>query len=461
MRSRALAAILLAGAAAGCGGTADRPLDLILVSVDTLRADRLPFYGGPRDVGGDPAQEFTPSWLATQGTVFETCWSDAGQTLPSLGAFWTGLTQLEHGGVANDEPVLVPTRLSAWKGKRFDAARALLANQSLGAGCGLQNDFDTYGLMPKQLEPRIPEAMLQETAADVAAGKRLLVWAHFMAPHQPYAPPADLLARYGAGPFPTANNEFLYDLHRQGAIAPELRAQLEALYDAEIRAAAGYVRELLAGLDAQYRAVGRGGLLENAIVVFFSDHGEELGDRHGYSLHAKSLYSGVIRVPLVVVGPGWTARREARALRLAEVLPWVVEGVQPKTEVFCSSWRSEFYAARDARWTLVHNPSGNPVGPREPPTDAQYPYPALALYDRAADPREQQDVSAQHPEEARRLLRALNAWYESLRFADASAASHVDPAALADLGYVDNQGQSLPIRLAPHPADSWDPPPPR
>lgn len=458
--SRLVPLLLAATVVGGCGGEARAP-DLILVSVDTLRADRLPFYGAARDTGGDPAQPFTPSWLAAQGTVFETCWADAGQTLPSLGAFWTGLPQLEHGGVSNSQPVLVPTRLQALKGKRFDVARALLANASLGPGCGLQNGFDTYGLLTKQMEPRIPQAMLQETAPDVAAGKRLLVWAHFMAPHQPYAPPPQLLARYGSGPFPQADNDFLYDLHRAGAIAPDLRTQLETLYDAEVRAAAGYVQELLAGLDAQYRAAGRGGLLENAVVVFFSDHGEELGDRHGYSLHAKSLYSGVIRVPLVIAGPGWSARRDARALRLAEVLPLVLEGEKPTSEVFIATWQGEFYAARDARWTLVHNPAGDPRGPREPPTDAAYPYPSLALYDRHADPAEQRDVSSEHPDEARRLLSELNAWYEGLILASARAAAHLDPAALAELGYVDGNGQEMDVRLAPHPADSWDPAPPR
>jgi hypothetical protein len=454
---------LTAWGLAGACGRGDGPqLDLILISVDTLRADRLPFYGGPRDTGGDPAQEFTPSWLAAQGTVFDNVWATAGQTLPSLGSFWTGQPPLEHGGIANDQPVILPTRLSAWKGKRFDAARALLMNPSLGPGCGLQASFDTYGVLPKGMDERLPAELLKVTQADVQAQKRLLVWAHLMSPHQPYEPPAAAADRYGAQGLRVAGNDFLFDIHRRGAMKPLERTEIEKIYDAEVFTASGLVREILAGLDAQYRAAGRGGLLENAIVVFFSDHGEALGDHHGYAMHAKSLYTGVIRVPLVIVGPGWKAARDAQALGLEEVLPWLIGARRTEPRYFHAAWRAEFYSVRDERWTLVHNPSGNPQGPREPPLDAPFPYPALALYDRQADPTEQKDVSAQHPEEARRLLQSLNDWYASLLFASDAARSSMTAQQLAELGYAASQEQAEEVRLSPHPAHAWQPsPPPR
>lgn len=450
------------GLGGACSGRRGPELDLILISVDTLRADRLPFYGGPRDTGGDPAQEFTPSWLAAHGTVFDNVWATAGQTLPSLGSFWTAQPPLEHGGIANDQPVTLPTHLTAWKGQRFDAARALLMNPSLSPGCGLQNSFDTYGVLPKGMDDRLPAALLQETKADVQAKKRLLVWAHLMSPHQPYEPPAAAAERYGAQALRVAGNDFLFDIHRRGAMNPRERAEIEKLYDAEVLTSSGLVREILAGLDSQYRAAGRGGLLENAVVIFFSDHGEELGDHHGYSMHAKSLYTGVIRVPLVIVGSEWPAARDAQALGLEEVLPWVIGGRRPQTKYFHAAWRAEFYSVRDERWTLVHNPSGQPQGPREPPLDAPYPYPALALYDRQADPAESQDVSRQHPEEARRLLQSLNDWYAGLLFASDAARSAMSAEDLAELGYAASQEQAEEVRLAPHPAQAWQPsPPPR
>lgn len=457
LRSALGAACLLA---ASCGGGGVRAPDLILVSVDTLRADRLPFYGADRDTGGDPAQPFTPSWLAAQGTVFETCWSTAGQTLPSLASFWTGLAPLEHGATSNSVPFLAPSRLEHLRAERFDVAHALLANASLAPGCGLERGFDTYGLMVRQDEARIPAAMLQRTQAAVQEGKRLLAWTHFMVPHQPYAPNEQLAKRYGPGLGVPASNKFLYDLHRAGSLDPTLRETVRSLYDAEIFQASAYVSEFLGGLDAQYRAAGRGGLLENAVVVFFSDHGEELADRHGYFMHAKSLHAGVIRVPLVVLGSGWNAgERRADALSLADVLPMVLDARAPAAGPFFAAWQAEFYAVRDERWTLVHNPAGNPNGPKEPPLDASYPYPVVGLYDRSVDPLELVNVAAEHPEDAARLLGALGSWYAGLTFVD-SLAEIADPAVLAALGYTGSgAGVNPASRIAPLPAAPWPPTP--
>lgn len=460
MRSRSTTLLaVLAIALAACGGGVGGAPDLILVSVDTLRADRLPFYGAERDTGGDPKQAFTPSWLAAQGTVFESCWSSAGQTLPSLGTFWTGLPPLEHGAVTNGVPFLAPSRLVALRKSRFEVAHTLVANASLAPGCGLEQGQDTYGVMPKDKEPLIPAAMLERTKDAVQQGKRLVAWTHFMAPHQPYTPTAELAERYGGQLGRPADNKFLYDLHRAGAIEESLRETVRGIYDAEIRLASEYVREFLSGLDAQYREAGRGGLLDNAIVVFFSDHGEELGDRHGYFMHAKSLYSGVIRVPLVIAGKGWGAgERRAAALELADVLPMVLDGEEPRPGPFFSAWQGEFYSVRDEYWTLVHNPGGGRAGPLEPPKDAAYPYPVIGLYDRRTDPSEQHDLSAERPQEAARLLGLLGNWYAGLVFVD-SVTEIADPAVLAALGYAGAGGITAESRVPPLPVEPWPPTP--
>lgn len=435
---------------AACGREPAAP-DLILVSVDTLRADRLPFYGAQRDTGGDPEQPFTPSWLAAQGEVFESCWSPAGQTLPALASFWTGLPPLEHGAVSNATVIGAPSRLEDLRAREFAAAHALIANPVLEPGCGLERGFDSYELMFKQEERRIPEAMLERTSGAVAAGRRLLAWTHFMTPHQPYTPTAELLSRYGRGPGSPASNRLLYDLHRAGSVEPGLRAQIRRQYDAEVRQVSEQVRSFLSGLDSQYRAAGRGGLLENAIVVFFGDHGEGLADRAGYFMHAKSLYSGVIRVPLVIAGPGWVAGgRRPDPLRLEEILPLVLDGTPPSGGPFISAWQAKFYSVRDERWTLVHNPSADPDGPEEPPLDAAFPYPVLGLYDRSTDPLEQVDVAGQHPEEVARLLGELNRWYDGLEFAEARAQA-ADAATLSALGYAEAGGVEAEERVRPLP----------
>ncbi len=439
VRSVLLVPLLLLTA---CGGGADAWVqkDLVLVSVDTLRAERLPFYGGERDTGGDPDRPWTPSWLAARGTVYDACWASAGQTLPSLGNFWTGKPQLEHGAISNFHSVQGPTRMDALREAGW-TGHALVANRTLHVRCGLAGGFASWGVLAKEREPEIPRTLLTRTEPTVRAGQPMVVWAHFMAPHQPYTPPVEYARRYLDRPEPWGSNELLEALHRDPSLAtPEMVEHLKALYDAEIRHASDMVAEFLEGLDRQYRDAGRGGLLDNARIVFFSDHGEDLADHHGYFMHAKSLYAGTVRVPLVVVGEGFEAgARIAAPLALGDVLPMVLEGRRPDPGLFFATWRDRYWAVRDARFTLVHNPSGDRRGPIEPPLDVPFPYPEVALYDRDADPHEQHDVAAEHPERTRELLDQLRSWYFGLDRAviEGGTLTPRERARLQELGYAD------------------------
>ncbi len=452
-RPRAACALTLLLALA-CGGAEEARPDLVLVSVDTLRADRLGIYGAESAPEGREA--FSPGWLAERGTVFEQCWSPAGQTLPALASFWTGRPPLEHGAVTNFH------RLQGFRSRAEDLAEAgwlclgRAANATLQPGTGIAAGFERtpggWRAGPWTYEERMAEELLELAAPAVRGRRPLLLWAHHMAPHQPYEPPLELLEDPGPGPL-RAGKELLQDLERQGPpVDPVLARRLRTLYDAEIRVSARNLRRLLEGLDRLYREAGRGGLLENAVVVFFSDHGEELGDRNAYFPHAKSLYAGVIRVPLVIAGPGWAAgRRDPRPLGLDEVLPWVLEGREPSRRYHVAAWRSSYFAVRDERWTLIHSPlpeEERRLGPWEPllPADGgRYPYPAVALFDRNADPGEHHDLSVEYPEETRRLLGALRAWYEELvppaRYRPAAG---VQDAVLEQLGYAGSAASQGP-----------------
>lgn len=385
--------------------------DLIFVSIDTLRADHLPFYGYERATAGDPATPFSLAWLADQGRVYDSVWAPIGKTLPSLASFWTGEFPLEHGAISNPTPLRRPTYVQSLVAQGY-TAHAAVANRALGPGCGLEQGFSTYAVLPKADEPRIPRALLERARPHVSAGDPLVLWAHFMAPHQPYAPREDLAARFSERPDTPADNEALYAFHHEPSMLDEeTKAAIIGLYDAEILTAADYVQEFLTGLDAAYREAGRGGLLEAATVVFFSDHGEELAERHGYFLHAKSLYRGVLQVPLVVAGPGVSVSREGAPRSLMDVLPEMLNGEPPAREWWAASWQTEFYAMRDERWTLIHNPADNRMGPYEQPEGAAYRYGVVELYDRDADPYEWVNVAEQHPDQVERLLDRMHGWY--------------------------------------------------
>ncbi len=420
----------------GCGKPSAPSWDLILVSVDTLRADRLPFYGHNRATAGDVDELGTPAWLANNGVVWENCWAPAGKTLPSLGTFWTGLDPLEHGGLSNRHVVTGKSVAESFQSLGF-ATHAAVANLSLSPACGLARGFDSYVVLAREQEPKIPRYLLSKAEMPIAQGESLLLWAHFMAPHQPYSPPAFSKGTWSDLSGPPGNHELIGGVHRNPAtLTPELRAHLRGLYDEEILATSLWIQEFLAGLDSFYRNAGRGGLLDNARVVFFSDHGEELGDRLGYFPHAKSLYSGVIRVPLAVAGLGVEqGKRIQESLGLGHVLPHVLGEDIDAGETFFSSWFGEFFSVREEDWTLIHNPGSDSFGPREPPRDVPYPYPDFALFNRRVDPLEQKNVASDYPEVTDSLLRSLYQWYGNLKLVEPGVPEGLDPSVLAELGY--------------------------
>jgi len=430
--------------------------DLIFVSIDTLRADHLPFYGYSRATAGDPSQAHSLAWLAEQGTVFESVWAPIGKTMPSLASFWTGQFPLEHGAISNPTLLSIPTYVQSLADAGY-ATHAAVANRALGRGMGLDTGFLSYEVLPKAREPEIPAALLARSLPAIAENKPLMLWAHFMAPHQPYEPAPALADRFSLLPDTPANNEALYGYHADPSSLNEATKQaLIGLYDAEILTAAGYVHELLSGLDHAYREAGRGGLLEAATVVFFSDHGEELAERHGYFLHAKSLYRGVLHVPLVVAGRGRSAGRDSAPRGLIDVLPELLSGQSPRREIWAASWQTQFYAMRDARWTLIHNPAADKHGPVEMPREVAYPYAEIELYDRESDPFELNNIAATHPAEVERLLAQMNTWYAKTKQRKAKFLPGTDPMEvqrrMAALGYLDEVPEAL---VAPWTLEEW------
>jgi arylsulfatase A-like enzyme len=463
--ARLVCLALILGACGTESGKSDKPPsisgsalqgDLIFVSIDTLRADHLPFYGYSRATAGDPSLAHSLAWLADQGAVYDSVWAPIGKTMPSLASFWTGMFPLEHGAISNPTLLSIPTYVQSLADAGF-TTHARVANRALGRGMGLDAGFLSYEVLPKEREPEIPEALLELSRPVIAQGEPLMLWAHFMAPHQPYTPAPGLANRFTDRPNTPADNEALYGFHADPAsLDEETKQALIGLYDAEILTASGYVQELLSGLDRAYREAGRGSLLEAATVVFFSDHGEELAERHGYFMHAKSLYRGVLHVPLVIAGRGRQAARIAEPRSLLDVLPELFAGKTPSREVWAASWQTQFYALRDARWTLIHNPAGDRHGPIEMPREIGYPYAELELYDRLADPLELQNIAAKHPAEVERLLKRMNLWYLGIKQRKAQFLPGTDPLEvqkrMAALGYLDEVPEAL---VAPWTVEQW------
>ncbi len=270
--------------------SADEPRDLLLITVDTLRADRMGAYGGEHDA--------TPVFdaLARQGALFERAYAQRGSTWPSLVSIMTSLHPTTHGVRANGQPLPgAPTALADLLAARGYRCGAVLTNASELGWSGFED------VLPVMEEPR--DVLAADRALEwleLEDDRPFFLWVHFVAPHDPYQPPpehrrfvAPHYQGYMDGSIP-ATTRLLFG---EAPIEPADRAQLLALYDGEV-----------AWTDAQMgRIVDRlrdGSRLDDTLIVVSADHGEELLDRHRYPFHNASVYEGTLRIPLLFRLPG-------------------------------------------------------------------------------------------------------------------------------------------------------------
>lgn len=420
------------------GCSRDPAPNLLLLVADTLRADGLACTGG---------SAHTPNLcrLAEQGTLFERAYSAAPWTAPSAVALFTGFHPSGFGDRPPSERQITYTvgdaerTLAEALGERGYAARFDLDNGLAYYSNALQGMEKLDNDAPEALAavppgyPDEPRAVRMGASIAYLAGAAepfyLLRW--ILDPHAPYDPPAArleaLAARADGLPRPLA---FYAGLGHQNAahrlrkvarsFSEEERRVVRALYDEEI----GFVDERIGWLFEQ---LDRRGLWERTLVVFTSDHGEELGE-HGLWLHGKSLHEELLRVPLLIAGPGVPAgRRVETPVSLTDLLPTLCEwlsaecgsGAQGTSFAALLAGRPDGASDRivyagapndpargldaviDGDWKLVARPDGGPV-----------------LYDLASEAGEHRDVAAQHPERVAELsarLEAIRAQNEALR----------------------------------------------
>jgi len=266
-----LATLLFTGA---CGGgddpapVADGP-NLLLITIDTLRADRLGVYGY------ESIETPAIDRLAGEGVRFERAVTAAPTTLPSHASILTGATPPRHGLRDNAAGVLAPaaTTLAEKFQERGFQTGAFVSAFVLDARWGLSQGFDVYEGPPVAPgeAPASPQQAERRGDASMAAALRWLevqegawfAWLHFFDPHAPYRAPEPYASRYPNDP-----------------------------YDGEV----AYTDSLIATLRARLEELG---MWENTTVILTSDHGEALGE-HGEPAHGFFLYEPTLRVPLIV-----------------------------------------------------------------------------------------------------------------------------------------------------------------
>ena len=275
--------------------------DIVLVVIDTLRADRT----GP----GGHARGTTPALdaLAARGLRFTRAYAQSSWTLASFTSLFTGLYPHQHRVVRDTADA---TRFGCLPPARTTVAEALgavgyrtgawLNNTFLAPEFGLQQGFGVYDFAGATNErhrsaPATVDAALAWLAADPATPAFAVL--HFMEPHLDYAAPPPFRGRFadpaGPGGVPVPMGAVQTGAHTPTDVE---KRWLQDRYDEEVAAADDGLARLVDGL----RAAGR---LDRTLLVVTSDHGEEFWEHGGFE-HGHALWSEVTRVPLVAAGPG-------------------------------------------------------------------------------------------------------------------------------------------------------------
>ncbi len=276
--------------------TKTRP-NVLLVVIDTLRADGLSAYGSPRSISP------TLDALAERGTLYERAYASVSWTSPSTASILTSLSPPEHGvGPAgyNLLPSSLTTLSEVFANAGFIAA-GFSANPLVTAARGFDQGFESFGDYGWQDTSRI--------AADIRAfvdstdGERFFLYLHLVDPHGPYLPPARFAPFVGPAPegyTPSTLSELRKKIWRKkpkpGDNLEAMGRHLRDLYDGEIAS----VDDALGGIFEHLETLG---ILDETVIAVTSDHGEEFLD-HGLLGHNFQLHEETVRVPLIIAGPG-------------------------------------------------------------------------------------------------------------------------------------------------------------
>ncbi len=418
MRALCLVLALFASSCAPANN-AVRPRNVIVLLVDTLRADHLGVYGYGRDTS--PHLDA----LAREAVLFEDARSQASCTFPSVNSLLTSRYTAVFLGQPDKTmgiPQGVPSLAEVLRGQGYRTVAVSASpvvrkspsrfNPTGGYDRGFERFHEDCLWKPAECVNR---AALEQLRAD--DGRPFFLYLHYMDPHGPYAPPAGFARRYATAPsdkeFIRAGNpnpigDMLYKGAPDPGVTPADLQHLVDLYDDEI----AYFDTQLAELVADLRKAGR---LEDTVLVLASDHGEEFLE-HGHIKHCRTLFDTSIKVPLLMKVPGVEAGAVPHPVENVDIVPTLldyleigtagltlegeslrplIEGEAPAPEdgrqlASQGPWRS----IADGRFKLIHDLAGG----------------NFALYDLTADPGETADVLRRERRSFHALREALTAW---------------------------------------------------
>ena len=422
-RSWTLGLLLLVG----CGGSSEPPPQrVLLISIDTCRADHLSLYGYPRETSP------TLERLASDGVVFDQALVQVTDTVPSHASLFTSRYPFVHGaanGVALREEFLTLAELLGRNG--LGTAAFVSGYTMTAADSGLDQGFQTYD--DELTQAGGPTAKLpNERPADETA-ERALAWldrhaaegfflfVHFFDPHGLYQPPEPYDRMFEA----ESPQPFLLPMNR---IPPYARIENEndanvyiSRYDGEIRFVDDQIARLVDALE-------RHGVLDDTLIVVTADHGESLTEHGFFFAHGWRLFEPSMHVPLLIRYPSGLprGRRVDGIAQSIDVMPTLLEllgidapaeidgvslmplidGREPALNPYALAKTTkaltylnleidrdlhDHYAIRTPEWKYLHGEDGV----------------TSALYDLVSDPEEALDVAAAEPDRVTELRQLL------------------------------------------------------
>lgn len=441
-RITGLAALLLIGLSIWIfGSQPTRPRSLVLISLDTLRADRLGAYGYGRPTSP------TLDQLATSGVVFDKMIAVSSWTLPTHLTLLTGLYPSSHGITHWQRGALSPDRLLLAERLKKAGYRtaAVTGGGYVGQRFGFARGFDEYSQLVsrKHLETgSFPIAVqrAQQFLATVPSDQPYFLFLHTYDIHCPYVPPAAYAQQFlSKGAKQTQYTNCLQGKQkREVTFDAGERQYLSDMYDASIRQVDDNLGDLVRSLKARAD-------FADTVIVIFSDHGEEFFE-HGKLGHEGTLYNEVLHVPCLIVAPHLAPRRVAQQVSHVDVLPTILqllslevpaaldgvslvplmEGATAPTRAFQFSELS-WHGDLRSRYSDEHHLIAT-QGTKE-----------QELFALPVDPLEQRNLAQQHPETAEALRAELDAFADGLTSSPPEAlpdASREHLEELKTLGYL-------------------------
>ena len=446
---------------------APQPPNIILVSIDSLRADHLGCYGYERPTSP------TIDRLAAEGVRFDNAISPSSWTLPAHAAMFTGLYNSAHAIVDTgmrlaDEHLTLAEQLSAGG----YATVGFFGGPHLHPTFGLAQGFAEYfncmmPLLEMGDEAEVPDESHHLSHVDITGPRTieklsawletaklerpLFLFLHLWDVHYDYIPPSRYVEMFDSdyGGDVTAENYM-----RNGAINPNMTARdlehVVALYDGEIRFTDDNLERMLA-------ALGRHGRLDNTLIVITSDHGDEFFE-HGWKGHQRTLFEEMVRVPLIMHWPGAleSGLIVEDQVRLIDLLPTLLSlaGVRLGSEVqgrdLSPLLRGETLPAQSALCELlVDDRDYHALRTNAWKVVLDRPRKRAFFYDLRADPREQSPLAVMSEQfrsglgELRQLRKASITLGQRLGRAarDAQISEELETR-LRSLGYIDDEAEA-------------------